>query len=200
MTNEILNSLLKEYEQKKIYAELEAEKRKTQLYEQIPKLQQIENELNNFALHTTKNILSNQSASLEDLNKKIQLLKSEKENILHENGLTYDDLKPHYECPICEDTGYIAQINHETKMCNCLRQKLLDASFDKSNMSNLSKENFDTFNENLFSDEVDLAKFRFNISPRENIRNIKQKCKEFVENFDLLDTKNLLFTGNTGLR
>ena len=67
-------------------------------------------------------------------------------------------------------------------------------------MTNLDKENFNTFNERLFSDEIDVAKYRFNISPRDNIKNIKQKCMQFVENFDNADSKNLLFTGNTGLR
>ena len=85
-------------------------------------------------------------------------------------------------------------------MCSCLKQKLLDISFNKSNMSNLDKENFDTFNANLYSDDVDIAKYKFNVSPRTNILNIKQKCIEFVENFDNPDSKNLLFTGNTGLR
>ena len=85
-------------------------------------------------------------------------------------------------------------------MCNCLKQKLLDISFNKSNMYNLKNENFSTFNENVFSDEVDVAKYRFNISPRTNIKNIKQKSIEFVQNFDNPDSKNLLFTGGIGLR
>lgn len=85
-------------------------------------------------------------------------------------------------------------------MCNCLKQKLLNYSFNKSNMSNLDKENFNTFNENIFSDEVDLSKYKFNISPRKNIINIKNKCIDFVNNFDNINQKNLLFTGNTGLR
>ena len=72
--------------------------------------------------------------------------------------------------------------------------------FNKSNMSNLDKENFNTFNENIFSDEVDLSKYKFNISPRKNIINIKNKCIDFVNNFDNINQKNLLFTGNTGLR
>ena len=52
----------------------------------------------------------------------------------------------------------------------------------------------------MFSDEVDIAKFHFNISPRTNILNIKNKCVQFVENFEDPAQKNLLFTGNTGLR
>ena len=65
---------------------------------------------------------------------------------------------------------------------------------------NLDKENFDTFNENFYSDKVDTSKYRFNISPRENILNIKNKCMDFVKNFNNPDQKNLLFTGSTGLR
>ena len=37
MANEVLNSLLKEYEQKKIKAEYQAEKRKEELYNKVPK-------------------------------------------------------------------------------------------------------------------------------------------------------------------
>ena len=67
-------------------------------------------------------------------------------------------------------------------------------------MSTSGRENVSTFNENLFSDETDLSKYHFNISPRSNIRNIKKQCINFVENFDDPNCKNLLFTGNTGLR
>ena len=67
-------------------------------------------------------------------------------------------------------------------------------------MYNLEKENFEKFNEFIFSDEVDLSKYKFNISPRKNILNIKNKCIEFVNNFDNPNYKNLLFTGETGLR
>ncbi len=200
MSNEVLNSLLKEYEQKKIRAELDLENRKKELYQKIPRLQQIEDELNNFAILTARNILLHNHFSLEELNQKAEKLKYEKACILQNANLPINYLKPNYECPLCHDTGYISKDNCQTEMCSCLKQKLLDASFHKSNMANLDKENFDTFNANLFSDEVDLAKYRFNISPRANIKNIKQKCIEFVKNFDDPNTKNLLFTGNTGLR
>lgn len=202
MAYEILNSLLKEYDKKKLNAEIEAEKRKDDLYEKVPKLKEIEDELNNFAIKMTKNILIHGPSSEEEekLKNKIASLKQEKENIFKELDIPFDYLKPHYECELCNDTGYITDGNYKTTMCSCLKQKLLDYSFNKSNMSNLDKENFSTFNPNIFSDEVDVAKYKFNISPRKNILNIKDKCIDFVENFDNPNYKNLLFTGNTGLR
>ena len=202
MANEVLNSLLKDYEKKKLQAEIDCEKRKEQLYKNVPKLGEIEDELNNFAINMTKNILKNGDSSLEksELEKRITNLKMEKAKILSELHLPSDYLKPHYECKICNDTGYITDSNYKTTMCSCLKQKLFDYSFNKSNMSNLDKENFSTFNANVFSDEVDVAKYKYNISPRRNILNIKDKCLEFVENFDNPNYKNLLFTGNVGLR
>ena len=58
MSNEILNSLLKEYQQKKLKAELDLEKRKENLYQSVPRLKQIEEELNYSAITTAKNILN----------------------------------------------------------------------------------------------------------------------------------------------
>ena len=201
MSYEALNSLLKEYEQKKLKAELDLEERKKELYEKIPRLQQLEDDLNKFALSVSKNILlNNDNSNIKDLNEKIEKLKFEKACILQDMNLPYNYLKPNYECSICNDTGYISKNGYSTEMCSCLKQRLLDISFNKSNMANLNKENFETFNSKVFSDEIDVSKYRFNISPRTNIENIKNKCIEFVKNFDNPDYKNLLFSGNTGLR
>lgn len=202
MSNDSLNSLLKEYEQKKLNAELDLEERKKNLYKLIPRLEQIDAELSTLGISTAKSILNNtsDSNSVNNLKLKIANLKKEKEAILLQNGYSLDYLKPFYECKICNDTGFILDNNYKTTMCNCLKQKLLNISFNKSNISNVDKENFSNFNELLFSDEVDLAKYRFNISPRRNILNIKNKSIEFVKNFDNPDYKNLLFVGSTGLR
>ena len=200
MANEVFNSLLKEYEIKRQKAEFDLEDRKAQLYAKFPRLQQIDDELNHLSISVAKSILLNNNFSSVEIASKSQKLKEEKLAILQNANLPKNYLEPWYECSICQDTGYISNGLSKTKMCSCLKQKLLDASFNDSNMTNLDKENFSTFNENVFSNEVDLAKYHFNISPRENIKNIKKKCIEFVENFDNPDTKNLLFSGNTGLR
>lgn len=197
MDNDILNSLLKEYDQKRIRAELDLEKRKETLYKSIPELQEIEDKINSYSINNAKNILNNIKS--DNYSSEIEILKNKKKRILQENNIPENYLKPNYECSICKDTGYFLDNNYKSIMCNCLRQKILNISYNKSNLSNLKKENFLTFNENKFSDEVDLAKYKVNISPRKNIINIKQKCLSFVENFDDPNTKNLLFTGNTGL-
>ena len=57
MSNEILSELLSEYDKKKLKAELDLDARKAELYKKLPRLQEIEDELNNFAINTAKNIL-----------------------------------------------------------------------------------------------------------------------------------------------
>jgi len=199
MSSEILSTLLLEYDQKKRRAELDLENRKQELYVRFPRLQEIEIELNNFAINTAKNILKGSVQSLDDLNQKVTELKLEKENLLKKNNIPNNFLEPKYECLICKDTGYVQIENSASNLCSCLKQKLLDISYNKSNISNLSRENFDTFRPEIFSDKSEPEKYKINISPRQNMITIKSKCLEFIENFDNPETHNLLFTGNTGL-
>ena len=199
MASEILSTLLLEYEQKKRKAELDAENRKTALYTKFPELEEIEEKLNNIAINTAKNILNGNSSSLDSLNNNVILLKKKKEELLKKLNIPDNYLEPNYDCKICKDTGYIQNEGYGSSFCPCLKQKLLDISYNKSNISNLKQENFDTFNANIFSDKAEPEKYNMKISPRKNILSIKQKCIEFVEDFDNPDCKNLLFTGNTGL-
>ncbi len=196
MDNDVLNTLLREYDKKRMKAEIDLENRKEALYKSIPELEEIDEKINICAINNAKNILNHLQSNLTD---DIEELKTEKSNILKKNNIPENYLKPHYECKICNDTGYVLDSNYRSVMCNCLKQRILDISYNKANISNLKKENFLTFNEDLFSNEVDLAKYKVNISPRKNMINIKQKCMNFVEDFDNPNSKNLLFTGNTGL-
>ena len=192
MANEMLKSLLKEYERKRSIAEENLEKKKEKVYKDIPRLEKIEEEINKYSIYVAKEALKGNKISEEEVKENITKLKNEKEEILNKKKI---ELKPQYECEDCKDTGYILNQDYSRTMCHCLKQKILDNLYNKSNIANLDKENFDTFNTNLFSDEIDPKE---GISPRENIEYIKRKCIYFVENFDNSECKNLLFTGNIG--
>ena len=199
MERSYLKQLLTEYEKKRMQAIYEADKRKEALYQEFPRLEEIDNLLSKEAIQTSRALITNPDRSLlQQLHKKIDSLKEEKLSILHSIGKDENYLKPFFECPICEDTGYITN-NYTTEMCNCLKQHLLDLEYHKCNIFNLEKENFEHFQSTLYSNTVDEKKYHSKISPRENIENIKKISLRFIENFDHPDEKNLLFTGNTGL-
>ena len=84
-------------------------------------------------------------------------------------------------------------------MCNCLKQKIFNIEYNKSNIGNIEFENFSSFSLNYYSDEINVEKYGLNISPRENIKTIKKISENFIKNFENPSEKNLLFTGNTGL-
>lgn len=201
MATNDLDFLLVEYEQKKRNAEINLQKRKEKIYKRIPRLEEIDKQINNISINKTKNILINKlTNSLNtELENELLKLKEEKENILKKENIDNSYFKPKYECEKCKDTGYITYQNKKTEMCNCLKQKLINISYNKSNLSNLQKENFNNFNFNKFSNEINIEKYNINISPRENIKNIKTASENFIKNFNSPETKNLFFTGNTGL-
>lgn len=201
MATSDLDFLLTEYEQKRRKAEIDLEQRKKQIYQKYPRLEEIEEQINKIAIQKTKSILIHQlTNSLNtELENELTNLKKEKEAILKKEKIDEHFFKPQYECEKCKDTGYITYPNQKTKMCNCLKQRMINISYHKSNLSNLQKENFEHFDFNKFSDEVNLEKYKMNISPRENIKQIRKASIEFIQNFENPDIKNLFFTGNTGL-
>ena len=199
MNNVILSNLLKKYEKKRLLAEKDLEFRKNKLYSENIRLQEIDDELSKLGISSAKSlIMSNSAEVLNELNNKISLLKNEKAEIIKNLNLPKDYLKPNYECKLCNDTGYI-QENYNSIMCNCLKQKIFNIEYNKSNIANLEKQNFDNFSFEKYSDKIDKEKYNSEISPRENINLIKNICLKFIENFDNPEEKNLLFTGNTGL-
>ena len=199
MSNFTLNILLKEYEKKKFNAELNFEKAKTNFYNSHPDLANLNDKLNTIALDISKAVLNNDLKLVAKLKKEFENLKLEKEEFLKTINIPDNVKSPLYECSICKDTGYINLGNTKTVLCNCIKQKMFDIDFNKSNIGNLEKENFENFDLNLYSDDIDVKKYNAKISPKQNIINIKEISQNFIDNFDDPEEKNLLFTGNTGL-
>ncbi len=199
MNSSNLKTLLTEYEKKRLQAIYEAEERKNNLYKVHPQLQKIDDEISKEAISISRQMISHKDNSLlQELNEKINNLKKQKQTILSSIGKDENYLKPHYECEDCNDTGYITNL-HETSMCHCLKQKLFNLEYNKSNLSNLEKENFEHFSFDFYSNEVNEEKYHSKISPRKNMEFIYKLAHTFIEEFDDTDKKNLLFTGNTGL-
>lgn len=201
MDNSLLKQILNEYDKKRTKAILEAEKRKKELLEVNPKLSDIEKQLSNISIQAAKSILISEPKEkqklLQNLKKQTNALLKEKAAFLKQLSKDSSYLSPHFECKLCKDTGYIEK-NGVSTMCNCLKQKIYDIAYNKSNIGNLERENFSTFNARLFSDKANKDLYKSEISPRENILLLKEKAENFINNFENPDEKNLLFTGTTG--
>lgn len=202
MDNSLLKQVLHEYEEKRSKAILEAENRKKELMKVNPRLQEIENELSKNSIETSKAILlsnsKEQTKLLSELKKKNNSLIKEKNNFIKQLTKENNYLNPHFDCKLCKDTGYI-QKDNTSSMCSCLKQRIFDIAYNKSNMGNLERENFSNFNIRIFSDKPNKDIYKSDISPKENMSIIKEKVQNFIMNFDNPEEKNLIFTGNTGV-
>ena len=111
------------------------------------------------------------------LKKKNNNLIKEKNDFIKNLSKENNYLNPHFDCKLCKDTGYV-QKDDTTQMCSCLKQRIFDIAYNKSNMGNLERENFANFNVRMFSDKPNKELYKSEMSPRENIELIKEKNDE----------------------
>lgn len=199
MNNDNLKKLLSEYEKKREIEKSAANLRKENIYSANHRLSEIDLEISKCSIAMSKILLANNSKELlANLKKQILNLKQEKDNILKQLNIDESYFQPIYECPICNDTGYIFNKN-KSSMCNCLKQRLYDLEYNSLNLYSMKNETFNNFNYNVYSDIENKTEYNSNISPRKNIKIIRDICDNFINKFDDPLEKNLLFSGKPGL-
>lgn len=186
-------SILKEYELIREKNKQKLEQRKRTLYDKLPRLKEIEEEMIRISIDITRAILNKVQDTdllLKQLEKKQLDLKIEKAEILSSNNYPIDYLELQYRCKNCKDTGFVGG-----KKCSCLAKREIEYLYKQSNLGeNLKHENFDQFRPDYYSDEKDENGY----SPRDNMKDIYMKCIRYVQNFDKHNI-NLLFIGSPGL-
>ncbi len=201
MNRDIHNIIAREYERRQKLSADMAMQRKEALYSKLPRLLEIDDQINKLGIKYNKLILFSKGetpALLAELNDKINLLSNEKINIMKSHGLDIELFKPQYQCEKCCDTGYVNQ-STGSERCSCYKQQVISHLFKASNINLTGDECFENFREELYPNEVDQAKYGIAISPRENISNIKNTCIEFTKRIDDPKQNNLFFSGRTGV-
>lgn len=196
MYNQILKDILNKYENKRDRAINEQKLRIKKVYEKVPEIRKLDKKITETGLLMSKAIIENPGnyeESMKDVKERLEKLKMEKAYLLTENNIPLDYLDVKYECSKCQDTGYLPNGNK----CNCLKQSFINKAYEMSNIEGvLKKENFQTFDINIFPDEPFEEE---SMTPRDNMKNISSISEGFVNNFDENNDENLLFYGTTGL-
>lgn len=105
-----------------------------------------------------------------------------KASLLESAGLSPDYLEKVYDCPDCQDTGYIGN-----EKCHCFKQAVIDLLYEQSGLNEMLKtENFEMLSYQYYEGE-DLSHFK----------NAVITCKNFIKNFNS-DYHNLFFYGTVG--
>lgn len=114
--------------------------KKKKLYEENPSLQEFD--------ELSKKLLVESITNGEDNTEKFDEVIKKRDDYLKSLDIR-DELKPHYNCEICQDKGYI----NDNEMCVCLKKMIQLEYFKVGESSGIIKNStFENFDFNLFSD------------------------------------------------
>lgn len=166
-----------------------------QLYQEIPSLREINNELMTIGASVAKSIVKNEdTVTIKELSERSLALQAEQDTILAENHIDKAVLEPHFYCTKCEDSGYIEHDNR-TEVCDCLLKLMAEIAAEQLNANlPLSESTFENFNLNYYSTEPDKnGKIPFN-----RMSNIYNYCVNYADTFNV-HSKSVFLRGGTGL-
>ena len=129
----------------------------------------------------------------EDMQARIAAVRKTNEELRHvraelliSHGYPADYTEIRYECPLCNDSGFV-----DTKMCICMKKKLVEAGFEASGMGNLLREqSFENF---------DLTYYQSDPAALRRMEQILARMRYYTETFEAGKSGNLVLFGGTGL-
>ena len=151
ITRAAFESILREYNDKRLRAERALAERKAEIYSRLPEVEQINGRIASLSVDTAIARINGAGADLDSYRRQIEELSARKQQLLSSAGYQPSDLEPHYECRLCNDTGYIGD-----EMCSCFKKRIREVLYDQSNIGRvLDQENFSTFSFKYYPDEPD---------------------------------------------
>lgn len=194
MKDQLLNEVLREYDNYRLEQREALKLREAEVYSAIPELAQLRrSQISSFA-QKARSLITHPEQELQEDEKSLEELKKVEATLLQENGYPADYLSMRYRCPICRDTGYVGNMVKEK--CSCLVQQLVDRLYRFSELSGLEKENFNTFDSNVFPDT---SLPGTNLTQKEYMEQLKSLLWEYQDEYPNNPRKGILFTGKTGL-
>lgn len=174
--------------------ENELNRRRNEVFSKIPRLFEIESQLDRYGIRMLNNIIS---GNLDEMQAAAAIMAEnrtfveERSALLRQHGYdeNYLDVPP--VCSLCGDTGFDGD-----KLCHCINREMTAFALSEANLSEaLSQQTFDKFSLDYYSNEFVED---YGCSPRENMQIILNDCMEYVRNFSV-ESENLLFCGGCGL-
>lgn len=155
---------------------------KSQLYNDVPRIKEIDTELATLGMEITMATFSGNKDKLDALKDRCISLKTEKEK------LTPKGYDIPYSCDKCKDSGVI-----DGKPCDCIKVAAKKLQYAKlSSVAPFDECSIDSFSLEYYSDKSDSA-----ISPRLRMEKNLAYIKKYIEKFP--NYENLLLVGATGL-
>lgn len=175
------DKLMMDYTRRQDFHRHELALRKSRIYAQIPRYQELDRVIPDLSYAALTEKLSGRDASFS-LRKKLDEVAAEKKELLEKAGYPADYLTMQYDCKDCKDTGYV-----DGRKCHCLRQKEIRILYQQSHLDRLLENNrFEVMSTSYYKGE-DLEHFEGAV----------RTCRKFLKHFNS-DYENLFFYGTVG--
>lgn len=187
LTNSQYASIIKDYEQIRDRRRRLLEARKAQVYRDIPEYLTLEDSISSLSVSAARDMLSGDADATQKLHCALDEVRRKQRGLLASAGLPDSYLEPEYDCPLCQDTGYLAAENGPKQKCSCFRRREISILYAQSNIQDMiARENFSTLSSEYYQGE-DLQRFEAAV----------RLSRDFVKNFKQ-DYRNILFYGTVG--
>ena len=192
----ITNKALGIIEKRRNEAELEADRKRENVFEKVPKIEKINDRLTAIGYETVVTTFSDAEKAqklekLEKLKQESLALQEKRRLLLIENGFNEDELNKNYTCKACNDTGYV-----DGYYCTCLldlRKQLQKEEIAR--FADINRCTFENFSLNCYPDSKPDGD---TLTSKERATKIFENCRTYAQTFTT-NSKNLVIQGATGL-
>ncbi|MBR2472047.1 MAG: hypothetical protein IKB55_05125, partial [Clostridia bacterium] len=140
-----------EFAERRVIARRKLLSRREEVYAKLPRVREIDTEIETTGLRITKLALSGRGdvdAAIAEIKSNTEKLKAERKGLLESAGFPHDYMTKVYVCNKCKDTG---DINGE--MCECFEKELVKQTLKLSKIAPaLARVTFDDFDINYYPD------------------------------------------------
>lgn len=192
LTNSQYNTLMRTYEAKQVRSRDLLNAHYEKACQAIPELSKLDAAISQQSIDQARKLLDGDETALISLKETIQELSAKRTALLIQAGFSDDYLEPSYECPDCQDTGYIGN-----QKCHCFQKAAIELFYTQSHLKGLLEtENFNSFSFDYYSQN-----YIDRLSGQSSLQLAKrayQECQNFIRTFDS-EHQNLLLFGTTGI-
>ena len=187
LNNSQYGSIIKDYQRTRDFNRHLLDERREEVYRTVPSYRELEDSVSELSALTARRILDGDDKAQEQLKNRLTQIISQKARLLSDAGFPADYLMPIYNCPDCQDTGYVTGSGSLRVKCRCFKLQELSIRYAQSNIQDMiQRENFSTLSYEFYQgDDLQHFKAAVNLS------------KNFVKNFKD-DYRNLFFYGTVG--
>lgn len=191
LSNEKYAQIRRVYEERQNRSRSVLQKRTRDLEEKQPRLKALRQQTASVSIARAMELLAGSEQAADDLHRQLGILHTQKAQLLEQMGYPADYLDPVYECPDCQDTGYIGN-----EKCHCMKQLCIDMLYEQSHIrAQLENDRFENFRLDYY-DRSSAHPF-YRCTSYDAARSALDACTRFAQHFR--DARgNILLSGDVG--